>query len=86
MTKRKPCRYCGSTHHTEEEHIRARSKGGKKTVNACRACNRSKSDKQLMQWLRDIKESDPYRWRRIREYNRGKKNPIAKKVQKVRDE
>lgn len=86
MTKRKKCRYCGSTWYTEEEHVRARSKGGRETVAACKSCNTSKGSKALMQWLRYIKKNNPYKWRRIREYNRGKKNPIAKKVQKVRDE
>jgi len=80
------CKYCGSTWHTEEEHVRAKSKGGKQTIDACKPCNRSKSDKALMEWLRDIRSDDPYRWGRIKNYNKGRKNPIAKKVQKVRDE
>ena len=80
------CKYCGSTWHTEEEHVRAESKGGKKTVPACQTCNRSKGDKQPMEWLRDIKKDDHYRWGRIKDYNYGRRNSIAKKVHKVRDE
>lgn len=80
------CKYCGSTWHTEEEHLIAQSKGGKTTVDACRACNRSKGDKQLMKWLREQKSQGTQRWRKIKEYNYGRKNPIAKKAQKVRDE
>ena len=79
------CIYCGSTWHIEEEHVRARTKRGKWTVGACRACNRSKGDKGLMQWLRWLKKNDRYRWRRIVDYNYGRKNEIAQKVHKVRD-
>lgn len=80
------CMYCGSSRTLENEHIRAASKGGVRTIPACRACNRSKGDKPLMEWLRWLKRSDHYRWNRIKNYNRGKRNDIAKKVQKVRDE
>ncbi|MFX1538808.1 MAG: HNH endonuclease [Promethearchaeota archaeon] len=81
-----PCTYCGSKWHTEKDHVTAESKGGMVTVDACRPCNRSKGDKSLTEWLRDIKENDKYRWRRIKEYNYGRKNSIAKEVQKIRDE
>ncbi|WP_287588230.1 HNH endonuclease [Candidatus Borrarchaeum sp.] len=80
------CKYCGSTWKTEKDHVIARSKGGRKTVSACAACNQSKGDKPPMVWLRWLKKNDSYRWNRIVQYNYGRKNPIAKKVQKVRDE
>ena len=80
------CRYCGSTIETQEEHVRAKSKGGSRTVPACRACNQSKGTKPLMKWLRWLKKNNKYRWNRIKKYNYRKKNNIAKKVQKVRDE
>jgi 5-methylcytosine-specific restriction endonuclease McrA len=57
------CRYCGSTWQTEDDHVIAESKRGKRTVPA---------------W--------PYRWSRIKKHNYGKKNDIARKVQKIRDE
>ena len=80
------CRYCGSTWQTEDDHVIAESKRGKRTVPACQACNRSKSDKPLMGWLRWLKKNKPYRWSRIKKHNYGKKNDIARKVQKIRDE
>jgi len=80
------CMYCGSTWNPEEEHVRARSKGGVSTMISCRACNRSKGNKPLMQWLRWLKKYDRYRWNRIADYNYGRKNPIAQKVHIVRDE
>jgi len=80
------CRYCGSTWQTEDDHVIAESKRGKRTVPACQACNRSKGDKALMEWLRWLKKNEPYRWGRITKYNYGKKNDIARKVQKIRDE
>ena len=80
------CTYCGSTWQTENDHVIAKSKRGKRTVPACQACNRSKGDKPLMQWLRGSKKNEPYRWSRIKNYNYGKKNDIASKVQKIRDE
>ncbi len=80
------CIYCGSTWYPEEDHVRARLTGGVSTVGACRTCNRSKGAKQLMQWLRWLKRNDPYRWRRIVDYNYGRRNEIAQKVHIVRDE
>ena len=80
------CIYCGSSWETETDHVIAKSKRGKRTVPACQACNRSKGDKPLMVWLRGLKKNDPYRWNRIKDYNYGKKNDIARKVQKIRDE
>lgn len=77
------CKYCGSSRNIEDEHVRAASKRGARTVPACRACNRSKGDKPLMEWLRWIKRNDPYRWNRIRNHNKWKSNDIAKKVQKI---
>ena len=82
----KKCEYCGSNRNIEEEHVRAASKGGAITVPACLACNRSKGDKPLMEWLRWIKKNEPYRWNRIKDYNKGKRTDIAKKIQKIRDE
>ena len=80
------CIYCGSTWQTEDDHVIAESKHGKRTVPACQVCNRSKGDQPLMQWLRGLKKNDQYRWNRIKNYNYGKKNDIANKVQKIRDE
>jgi len=80
------CTYCGSTRNIQGEHVIAQSKGGVRTVPACRICNQSKGDKQLMEWLRWIKKNDTYRWNNIKSYNRGKRSDIAKKVQKIRDE
>lgn len=80
------CTYCGSHMKIHNDHVVAKSKGGVRTVPACAKCNQSKSDKQLMQWLRDIRKSNSYRWDRIIAYNKGKRSDIAQKVQKIRDE
>lgn len=80
------CTYCGSHMNMHEDHVIAKTKGGVRTVPACAKCNQSKSDKPLMQWLRGLKLRNPYRWNRIENYNKGKKNDIAIKVQKIRDE
>jgi len=80
------CTYCGSKIQTQDEHVIAESKGGAHTIPACRACNQSKGSKPLMEWLRWIKRNEPYRWNRIKDYNYGKKNDIAVRVQQVRDE
>lgn len=80
------CTYCGSTRNMQDDHIIAKTKGGATTTPACAACNQSKGDKPLMEWLRWVKNNEQYRWARIRNYNFGKKNPIALKVQKIRDE
>ena len=80
------CTYCGSSWNPEDDHVIAEIKGGVSTVPACSACNSSKGVKQLMEWLRWVKENDKYRWKRIVEYNYGRKNKIAQKIQKIRDE
>ncbi len=83
---RKVCTYCGSTWQPKMDHVIAKIKGGVATVPACKKCNSSKGDKPLMQWLRWIKKKDKYRWNKIRNHNYGRKNAIALKIQKVRDE
>lgn len=80
------CTYCGSSWKIEEDHVQARSKRGVLTVGACKACNGSKGNKALMEWLRWLKQNNSYRFRRIVKHNKGRRNFIAKKVQKVRDE
>ncbi|MCT4587258.1 MAG: HNH endonuclease [Carboxylicivirga sp.] len=80
------CTYCGSSRNIQDDHIIAQSKGGVATTEACAACNQSKSDKPLMEWLRWVKENDSYRWNRIVDHNYRKKSTIAQKIQKIRDE
>ena len=80
------CSYCGSSLNIQDDHIIAQIKGGVTTTLACAICNKSKGDKPLMEWLRWIKKNDTYRWNRIEKYNYGKKNNIAVKIQKIRDE
>lgn len=80
------CTYCGSTWTPTQDHVRAKIKGGITTVPACKRCNSSKGDKQLMQWLRWLKKNDRYRWGKIRNHNFGRRNTIALKIQRVRDE
>jgi hypothetical protein len=84
--KMQVCTYCGSSIETQDEHVIPSSKGGVSTIPACRACNQSKGDKPLMEWLRWEKQNYSYRWNRIKDYNYGRENDIAAKVQTVRDE
>lgn len=83
---KKECRYCGSTRNLETEHVKAKSKGGVKTILACRACNRSKQDKSKLVWLRWIKKNDKYRWRKIKDSQYRKRGDIADTVRKVSSE
>lgn len=78
--------YCGSTRNLEEEHIKPKSKGGVTTGIACKACNRSKGDKSTLTWLRWIKKNDPYRWRRIKDFQKRKRGKIADDARKVANE
>lgn len=80
------CIYCGSRHNIEADHIIARTHGGVTTAPACKPCNQSKSNKQLMEWLRWVKTHRTDLWDKICAHNKRKRNPIAKKVQKIRDE
>ncbi len=49
------CNYCGSKEHLAADHLIPRKKGGldigENLVWACRTCNSSKSDKDLMEWM-----------------------------------
>lgn len=83
---KKICTYCGSIRNIQNDHVRAQSKEGISTVSACATCNQSKGNKPLMEWLRWLKQNDPYRWNRIIKYNYRKKSSIASKIQKIRDE
>ena len=80
------CTYCGSSRNIQNDHVKAQSKGGVKTVPSCAKCNQSKGNKGLMDWIRWIKENDSYRWSRMKDHNKGKRNDISKKIQKIRDE
>jgi len=80
------CTYCGSSLNIQDDHIIAKTKRGVTTTPACAKCNQSKGNKQLMKWLRWLKKNDLYRWKRIVNYNFGKKNTISVKIQKIRDE
>lgn len=79
------CTYCGSSRNIQADHIKAKTKGGKTTTPACSFCNQSKGVKSLLSWLRWIKQNNYYRWNRIKEYHKGKKNSISQLVHKVRD-
>lgn len=83
------CAYCGSNRQLEYDHYRPRSRGGVTTIRACRGCNRSKSDKTLEEWLKYLATSPERRhqrrWQRILAHQYRKKNPIARRVHKIRD-
>lgn len=83
MTNQKKCSYCGSTRHIEQDHVRAKSKGGKTTVDACRKCNRSKGDKSLKDWMDSLKKENPYRYYRVKNNVKGKRNYGAKKIKNI---
>ncbi len=85
MVKKKvKCYYCGSTRLIEDEHIRAQSKGGVSTVPGCMACNRSKSDEAPAVWVDRLIKNDRSRWRRIRDYQKGRRTPFAIMVRRRR--
>lgn len=39
-----------------------------------------------MEWLRFVKKNNPEKWKQICLFNKRKRNPIALKVRKIRDE
>lgn len=55
LNSEKCCVYCGKTRSLQLDHIIPRNKGGKDSgenlVWACRTCNASKNDNDLMEWL-----------------------------------
>ena len=59
----KCCVYCGKTRMLQIDHIIARNKGGKDAgenlVWACRKCNASKNDNDLMEWYHKKNEFPP---------------------------
>lgn len=49
------CAYCGSTNNLAADHVLARKRGGEdigeNLISACRSCNSSKRDRDLLVWL-----------------------------------
>jgi len=78
------CSYCGSTINIENEHARAKVRGGVSTIHACMACNRSKGAKTQAQWLDDLKKTNYYRWKRIVDEQKRKRSPFANLVRRRR--
>ena len=83
MAKMK-CYYCGSTWEIQTDHKVPRAYNGYGAIPACRRCNQSKHANTPAEWLDRISQSkrsqDRKRWRRIREWNRGRSNWFAKIV------
>jgi len=54
------CNYCGSKEHLAVDHLISRKKGGldigENLVWACRTCNSSKSDQDLLEWMNKRKK------------------------------
>lgn len=80
------CIYCGSRDNIQMDHVKPKSKGGVTVVPACQECNLSKSDKTLLAWLREMKETLPKKWDKICRHNKRKRHDIAVVVRQVRDE
>ena len=84
MSARNVCFYCGSTWEIQTDHVVPQCYNGRGEVPACRRCNQSKHGQTPAEWLDRISTSnrakDQYRWRKIREWNRGRKNRFARLV------
>jgi hypothetical protein len=78
------CFYCGSSRNLEDDHVRAKCKGGVTTVVACAACNRSKGSKSLSEWLHWLEKNDPYRWGRVLKNHANRRNRISQIVRTIR--
>ena len=78
------CFYCGSSRRLEDDHVRAKCKGGVTTVVACAACNRSKGSRSLSEWLHWLEKNDPYRWRRVLANQEDHRNRVSKIVHTIR--
>ncbi len=68
----------------QDDHVRAKSKGGVVTVPACSKCNQSKGDKSQAEWLDYLMENDRYRWRRVTKFQKRKRSSFAQMVRKRR--
>lgn len=59
MTVPQACYYCGSTSNLSVDHLIPRIKGGSdesdNLIWACRSCNSSKRDKDMLKWMMDKK-------------------------------
>lgn len=77
------CIYCGSHESIQSEHVIAQSKGGKTVVPACKECNCSKNNKQLMVWLRWVKKNDLRKWEKSANTTRGNAILLRRKSVKL---
>lgn len=68
------------------DHILPQISGGRTVIPACERCNKSKWALGLKSWLRWVKANELRLWKRIVEYNKWKRNKIAKIVREIRDE
>ena len=77
------CFYCGSSRSLENDHVRAKCKGGVTTVVACAACNRSKGSKSPSEWLHWLAKNDSYRWRRVHSNQAKRRNRVSQIVRTI---
>ena len=94
QSKSQKCIYCGKKstgYHVDHKNPIAKGGSNRKSnlVIACAACNSSKGDKRLPEWLRKIrsskKSSRKTLYRKIIKHNKGKRSSIAKAIRRVRD-
>lgn len=78
------CFYCGSSRKPENDHVRAKCKGGVTTVVACAACNRSKGSKSLSEWLHWLEKNDSYRWSRVVANQINRRNKASQIVRTIK--
>lgn len=72
------CTYCGSTRRIEQDHVIAKSKGGKRTVPACRKCNRLKSNMSVGEFATWVKKSrNNYLIGKMKKHHKYKSNSIS---------
>ena len=80
------CSYCGSSRKKEDDHIMAQIKGGVTTTPACLKCNRSKSSKGFVEWLKFLKNSkEPkhkYRVKRMLKYHSTITNKFTERIKR----
>ena len=80
------CALCGETSDLVRFHPRNASRGGKTTITGCRSCNSCLRSGWLKPWLRELRDSDHWKWHDIVEYQKWKRTGLALLVRQIRDE
>lgn len=80
------CALCGERHDLVRFHVRNANRGGKTWIWSCRSCNSCLSSGWLKPWLRQLRDTEHWKWYEIAEFQKWKRTGLGILVRQIRDE